>query len=212
MNTDDLIALLSDDLMPAKRGLVLRWLLAGLAGGVLLSALAMMIVLKPRHDLQAALHSTPFWMKFTYTATLAVVGLAIVQRQARAGADSRTPIFALAAPVVVLIVLAAVQLSDPQADSAALLMGRSWLVCPWRIVALSLPVLAALMLALRRLAPTRLTMSGAAAGLLAGASAATVYGFHCTETAAPFLLVWYTLGIAVAAGLGALAGPRFLRW
>jgi hypothetical protein len=55
-------------------------------------------------------------------------------------------------------------------------------------------------------------LAGAAAGLVAGASAATVYGFHCPETAAPFILVWYSLGIALAAGLGALAGPWVLRW
>jgi hypothetical protein len=151
-------------------------------------------------------------MKISYTLALTILGLVIVQLQARAGADSRTPIYALGAPLVALIVLAAVQLSAPEADSAALLMGNSWMVCPWLILGLALPVYACLMLALRRLAPTRLALAGAAAGLVAGASAATVYGFHCPEVAAPFILVWYTLGIATAAGLGALAGPHLLRW
>jgi hypothetical protein len=212
MKTDQLIALLSQDLTPSRRGVVLRVLLLGLTGGVLLAVLAMMLMLKPRPDLHAAMAGGTFWMKIAYTAALAVLGLMIVQRQARAGADCRTPMLALAVPVVALIVLAAVQLSAPQADSAALLMGQTWSVCPWLILALALPVYAGLLLALRRLAPTRLAMAGAAAGLAAGASAATVYGFHCPETAAPFILVWYTLGIALAAGLGALAGPRFLRW
>jgi len=151
-------------------------------------------------------------MKISYTMALTILGLVIVQRQARAGADSRIPLYALGAPVVALIVLAAVQLSAPQADSAALLMGQTWSVCPWLILGLALPVYAGLMLALRRLAPTRLSLAGAAAGLVAGASAATVYGFHCPEVAAPFILVWYTLGIAMAAGLGSLGGPHFLRW
>jgi hypothetical protein len=212
MKTDALIARLSHDLAPARRGVVMRFLLLGLAGGVLLSAAAMMMVLKPRADLAIAMAGSNFWMKITYTAVLAVLGLVIVQRQARAGADSRTPTMALAAPVVALIVLAAIQLSAPQADSAALLMGQTWTVCPWLIVALALPVYAGLLLALRQLAPTRLAMAGAAAGLVAGASAATVYGFHCPEVAAPFILIWYTLGIAVAAGLGALAGRWALRW
>jgi hypothetical protein len=212
MKTDALIALLSQDLTPARRGMVLRALLLGLTGGVLLAVLAMMLLLKPRPDLHAAMAGGPFWMKIAYTAALAVLGLMIVQRQARASADCRYPMLALAVPVVALIMLAAVQLSAPQADSAALLMGQTWTVCPWLILALALPVYAGLLLALRQLAPTRLTLAGAAAGLAAGASAATVYGFHCPETAAPFILVWYSLGIALAAGLGALAGPRFLRW
>jgi len=27
-----------------------------------------------------------------------------------------------------------------------------------------------------------------------------------------FVLVWYTLGIAISAGVGAIIGPRVLRW
>ena len=212
MKTDHLIALLSEDLTPARRGMVLGWLLLGLMGGGMLAVLAMMMTLKPRPDLALAMAGGPFWMKITYTATLAVLGLMIVQRQARAGAQSRTPIMALAAPVVALIVLAAVQLSAYQADSAALLMGQTWTVCPWAILALAVPVYAGLLLALRQLAPTRLPLAGAAAGLAAGAVAATIYGFHCPETAAPFILVWYSLGIVLAAGLGSLVGRFALRW
>jgi len=212
MKTDALIALLSEDLTPVRRGLVLRVLLLGLTGGVLLTVLAMMMTLKLRPDLHTAMAGGAFWVKIIYTAALAVLGLMIVQRQARAGADCRKPMLALAVPVVALIMLAAMQLSSPEADSAALLMGHTWTVCPWLILTLALPVYAGLMLALRRLAPTRLALAGAAAGLAAGASAATVYGFHCPETAAPFILVWYTLGISLSAGLGALGGRWFLRW
>ena len=212
MKTDQLIALLSEDLAPARRGVVLGWLLLGLTGGGMLAVLAMMMTLKPRPDLALAMAGGPFWMKITYTAALAVLGLVIVQRQARAGAQCRTPIMALAAPVVALIVVAAVQLSAYQADSAALLMGQTWTVCPWAILALAVPVYAGLLLALRQLAPTRLPLAGAAAGLVAGAVAATIYGFHCPETAAPFILVWYSLGIVLAAGLGSLIGRWALRW
>jgi hypothetical protein len=212
MKTDELIAVLSDDLEPARRGMVLRWLMLGLVAGAGVSALAMMMMLKPRADLQAAMQGGMFWTKFCYTLALALLGFVIVQRQARAGADSRAPILALIVPVVALIVLASIALSSPQADSAKLLMGDTWMVCPWLIVGLSLPIFAGLFAALRQLAPTRLTMAGAAAGLVAGASAATIYGFHCPEMAAPFILIWYTLGIAVAAGLGALFGRRMLAW
>ena len=77
---------------------------------------------------------------------------------------------------------------------------------------LAAPVFLGVAWALRRLAPTRLAMAGAAAGLLAGAVGATVYGLYCEETAAAFVVTWYTLGIAVCATAGALLGPRLLRW
>ena len=50
------------------------------------------------------------------------------------------------------------------------------------------------------------------AGLMAGAMGASVYAFACPEHAAAFMAVWYCLGILVSAALGAVTGPRFLRW
>ncbi len=212
MRTDDLIAHLSEGLAPAPRGLVQRVLLLALAGGTAVSAAALLGVVHLNRDLDALMHTPVFWIKIAYTATLAATGFIIVQRQARAGADSRIPLIALLGPVVVMIVLASIQLADPDANSAALVMGRTWMICPWLIGFLALPLLAGFLLALRSLAPTRLTLAGAAAGLAAGATAATLYGFHCVETAAPFVLIWYTLGIVVCCIVGALAGPRVLRW
>jgi len=212
MKTDDLIAILSGEVPPARGMTVQRWLALGLITGIVVSAFLMMHTIGPRRDLHEAMRLNAFWMKFFYTISLAVLGLVLVARQARAAADSRNVIVALAAPVAVMIVLASVQLSSRSANTPLLVMGRTWMVCPWLIAGFSLPILALLLLVLRRLAPTRLTLAGAAAGLVAGAAAATIYGFHCTEMAAPFILIWYTLGIAVAAGLGALAGKICLRW
>ena len=65
---------------------------------------------------------------------------------------------------------------------------------------------------LRGRAPTRLGLGCAAGGLFAGGVAAAAYGLHCPETAALFVVTWYTLGIALSAALGALLGPWALRW
>jgi hypothetical protein len=48
--------------------------------------------------------------------------------------------------------------------------------------------------------------------LLAGATGALVYTLHCPELAAPFLAVWYLLGMLVPAAVGLLLGSRLLRW
>ena len=58
----------------------------------------------------------------------------------------------------------------------------------------------------------RLRLAGAAVGLLAGALGALVYLLHCPEFEAPFLAVWYVLGMSIPAAVGALAGPSVLRW
>ena len=80
------------------------------------------------------------------------------------------------------------------------------------MLGLAAPLFLGLLWSFRRLAPTRLRAAGAAAGLSAGACAAAVYCLHCPEASAIFVLTWYSLGIALAGALGALLGPRLLRW
>ena len=212
MKTDDLIAFLSDELQPAPRGQVVRLLGLGLVGGLAVSTLLMWATLGPRPDLAAAMTGNAFWMKFFYVLAIGLLGLWMVERQARAGADIRRPALLLAVPVVAMVVAAAVELSAPRADSPTLIMGQSAGVCAFLILMLALPVFAGLFLALRRLAPTRLTLAGAAAGLAAGGWGACVYAFHCPESTAPFIVIWYSLGVALAAGLGAFLGRWALRW
>ena len=70
----------------------------------------------------------------------------------------------------------------------------------------------AALVALRGLAPTRPAWAGACAGAMAGAAGAAVYALHCTELAAPFLAIWYVAGMALPGFVGALLGPRILKW
>jgi hypothetical protein len=65
---------------------------------------------------------------------------------------------------------------------------------------------------MKGLSPTRLLLAGAAAGLLAGAIGAAVYALHCPEVEAPFIAIWYVIGMFIPAFFGALLGPRLLRW
>ena len=100
----------------------------------------------------------------------------------------------------------------PARDWLAMWLGQSWMVCPWLVLALALPIFGGLLWSFRALAPVRLRAAGATAGLSAGAWAATIYCLHCPEASAIFVLTWYSLGIVLACGLGALLGPRLLRW
>lgn len=212
MRTDDLLDILSTDLTPAPHSIVLRRLGVGLVLGMAATLLVVLFRFKLRHDLAAAVLGAAFWIKFAYGFAIAGLGLWMVERQSRAGADSRAPGWLLAVPIALLAMVAAMQLSAPQADWRALMMGHTARVCSMLIVLLSLPIFAGVFWAMRSLAPTRLTLAGACAGLLSGAASATLYGLHCPEVAAPFILVWYSLGILLATGLGAIVGRWALRW
>jgi hypothetical protein len=212
MRTDDLIARLADDLEPVKNGTVARILVGAMVPGVIASVALMLGLLGPRHDLAAAMTSFGMWMKLTYCFALAAFGFWLVERSGRPGATVATPWLMAALPFLAVAALAALELSATGADSRTLMLGNSARVCAVRVLLVSLPALAATFWALKRLAPTRLGLAGAGAGLFAGAAGAFVYAFHCTEAAATFVAIWYTLGILLSVGLGALLGPNLLRW
>jgi hypothetical protein len=213
MRTDDLIAGLAAELKPVRTGGPTRLLGLALCCGVMAAGGLMLGWLGPRPDLGAAMGAAPFWMKAAYTLILALFGFLMVERTGRPGARVAPLIVLALLSVAVMALAGAIQtLQAPAALRLSLFLGGSYAVCPWFIVAFAIPILAAVLLGLRRMAPTRLVLSGALAGLLAGAAGASVYGLHCTESSALFVAVWYTLGIGVTTALGALCGRFALRW
>ena len=212
MRTADLIATLAAEAAPIEPIAVTdRIAVAALLGAaVALVLLGAWLGLRP---LGEAARTGAFWMKASYTVALGFAGLFLVGRLARPdGRLGRGPLIVLAA-IAAMIALAGLQIARATpGEAGALWLGHTWRSCSFNIVVLAAPVFLAIVWALRRLAPTRLALAGAAAGLLAGAAGATVYGLYCDETAALFVVTWYTLAIAVCAAIGALLGARWLRW
>jgi hypothetical protein len=115
--------------------------------------------------------------------------------------------------VLAIWLLAVITLARADAaQRAVLFFGDTWDVCPFLIAMLSVPTFVTAMWAMKGLAPTRLRLAGAAAGLLAGAVGALVYCLHCPEMGAPFIGFWYLLGTLIPTSVGALLGPQLLRW
>jgi len=211
MKTDDLIARLSDE--PLRTRSVETTLAMALVGGALLALAAMLLWLRVRPDIATAVATSAFWVKLAYAAALAALSFPVVARLARPDRLAGRISIAIAVPVLMLLGLALYQLAQaPPGGALHLVMGASASVCSLRIIALSTPVLAALFLSIRTLAPTRLVSAGAAAGVLAGAVGTLIYALHCDESAAPFVVIWYTLGIAAVGTLGGLLGRTLLRW
>ena len=213
MRTEDLIDALAIETPPTPADLPMRRI--GLAAGLgALVALAVLLVwLGMRHDLHLAMRTGFFWLKLAYSASFAVAGAALVDRYGRPGGEARWRWGLVFGPIVVLALIAIVaSRGEGMARMHHDMMGHSWKLCPWRILALAVPSFAAALWAFRRLAPTRLGLAGFAAGLFAGGVSASVYCLACDENTALFVVTWYTLGILACGGVGALLGPRLLRW
>ena len=209
MKTADLLERLAENPAPVKSAT--GGLAVAIAAGGLVSFAAMLAVFGFRPDLAAAIHTWTYWVKFAYPLLLAVITLRSAERLGRPGARARLGWELL--PFAVIAVAALVQWTGAAPPERwELLWGHSHTVCPWRIVALSLPLLAGCLWGMRRLAPTRPMLAGAAAGLFAGSAGAWIYAFACNEYSAVFVAVWYTVGMALVGLLGALIGRWVLRW
>ena len=213
MKTDELIGLLAADAAPVRRDEGQRRLALALGGGALLALLWIALAYGVRPDLGQVFFTPAFAMK--EAMPLAVLGCAAVavHRLGHPGARLGTWAWAMVAPVLVLWAMAGWDWwrAEPAAREA-LLWGTTWRTCAISVLLTALPVGACLFWALKGMAPTRPALAGAAAGWLAGATGAAVYALHCPEMAMPFMAVWYVLGMAASAALGALVGRRGLRW
>ncbi len=211
--SEALIARLAEELRPAPRSMVVRRLALGVGAGSVISAIVIAATLGLQPNLAQVAAGAMFWVKLAYSLALAVVALWACERLSRPAGQADGRIAWLLAPLVAVAGLAVWQLAGASPPSRMpMVMGHSADVCPWLILGFSLPPLTGLIWAVRGLAPTRLRLTGAVLGLAAGGAGAAVYALHCNEAAAPFLAVWYSLGIAGAGVVGGLAGPRLLRW
>jgi hypothetical protein len=211
MRTEQLIAALVADRTPSGRSIARKVLLALLAGGSLSLGL-FLATLGVRKDFGAALDTWRFDLKLG----LVLLALALAFGLCRALAGPIWPphpgrrllpllVLAMAAVVTELLVV-------PTAGWGTRLVGSNALICLTAIPLLSLAPLVAVLAALRSAAPSSPVLAGAAAGLLAAASGATLYAFHCFDDSPLFVATWYTLAAIAVVAIGAVAGHRLLRW
>ncbi|MGJ7615149.1 MULTISPECIES: DUF1109 domain-containing protein [unclassified Variovorax] len=213
MKTDDLVAMLATGNVAVPRRSASRCIGWAVMAGLPVSLFILFADYGMRRDIVQAMFWPMFWVKVLFPLCIAAAGFVAVQRLARPGVEARGAWLGAALPVLGVWALAVIAwFTVPMEARMPSLMGQSWRICALSIGLMALPVFAATMVALRGLAPTRPALAGAAAGALAGGMGASVYALHCMELTAPFLAVWYVSGIAVPVLVGALLGPRLLRW
>lgn len=211
MKTDSLIHLLARGAGAAPRAVAARRLAPAALAGTLISGALALAMFGP---LPMAMYASAVpWMKMGYAAALALVAGWLTAKLARPVARLGTARRAVISVIAAMGLLGATSLLlTPPGERMEALLGHSWFACPWNVLALSLPALGGAMWAVRGLAPTRPRAAGFAAGLLSGAMGAFGYALSCPEASPAFVAVWYTVGILLTASLGALVGPRLLRW
>ncbi|RPI46872.1 MAG: DUF1109 domain-containing protein [Betaproteobacteria bacterium] len=214
MKTDELVSMLAREAGGAvARSQAWRRLVVALATGTLASGLLMAAVLGLRPDLAQAAQLSMFWVKMGFPLLLSGATLHAFWRLAHPGMRLQAAPAGIAAPVLAMAALAIVTLlAAAPGERTDLIFGTTWKSCPFNIAFLATPVFVSAIWLMRGLAPTRQRLAGAVCGLLAGAIAALVYALHCPELAAPFIAVWYVLGMLIPAIAGAVLGPRLLSW
>ncbi|HBS34425.1 MAG TPA: DUF1109 domain-containing protein [Parvularcula sp.] len=213
MNTDDLISELARRVRPANRYAAQKRFAAASAAGLLASAAALSLWLGVGPDPAQAAGAAAFIFKSTYTAALAALSIFTAFALLRPDGSGGTRARWLAAPVAAAALFAINELvNTPVSAWADLIMGQDITACIVRISALASPFLIAFFWAARAFAPTNAKAAGGAIGLAAGSLGAMIYSFHCVESAACFIALWYTAAIALVGIAGMLLGSRLLRW
>lgn len=211
MKTDQLVEALVADRV-AEAGSIGRSLVLALAVGIALSLAVFFLTLGIRPDIRPALETWRFDLKIVTV----VLGLALafgVCRDCARPDIPRHPLRRLLPLLVLVVAAVAVELAlVPEAAWRQRLIGSNMLICLPMVPILSLAPLAALLWMLRRAAPASPALAGAAAGLVAALSGATLYAFHCFDDSPLFVATWYTLATLVVTAIGAWSGHKLLRW
>jgi len=213
MNTNELVDLLARDAGPVESNATARRFATALGWGIFGATLLMAVILGVRRDLHEAMFLPMFWLKLIFPIIAAFAALYAATRLARPGMRIGHAPAVLVTLLLTLWLAGAVALMQARPEERDyLIFGHYWSVCPVSITLLSIPIFAASMWAMKGLAATRPALAGGAAGLLAGSAGAAVYALHCVEMAAPFLAIWYVIGITIPTTAGVLLGSRILRW
>jgi len=212
VKTENLIAALVAD-GPSIETPIARKVALAMACGFALSAAVFFWQLGWRPDIGEARRTLPFLFKFVVTAALLVPAALLAARLGRPDATPGLWGWALLiAPLLLVAGSSAELIASPSNVWMTKLIGANAAACVALILLLSIAPFAALLFALSDGAPSEPCLTGAIAGIAAGALAATLYAMHCTDDSPLFVATWYIIAIGVMALAGTVLGERLLRW
>lgn len=216
MRTDDLIEFLSEDVSETWRPIRFApWVFLGVAlSAALLIVLPMINDLTIRPDYFERIDSSIIGLKQLFPLLLALLAFPLMRKAAYP--ETRLKFSNLV--VILPFVLAMVGIflwgfgQTPNEARAMAMAGKSLNYCVVYVPIFALPVFVSLLMVLHRGAPSRPMGTGFLAGLVAGGIGCAIYAFTCVDDSPLFWSWAYSLGILIAAGMGALIGKFVLKW
>ena len=211
MQTEQLIADLASDARPVP--MPARRLALAMVAGSALALAGLTVAFGSPLDPVAQRGLAASTMKLLYPLIIAVFGAAAALAAGRPGDRTEWRLAPIGVALLITIVMAAIQLAAaPPAARDEMLFGTTLARCVSSVALASIPVFAGLTWVFRLLAPTRLAFAGFLIGLASGGAAAVAYALFCPEVSKAFLITAYTPAMLIPAVVGAIAGPRLLRW
>jgi hypothetical protein len=211
MKTDDLIDMLARNVEPAERPKWRMRMMLTLLGGLVIALALVITFMGMRPDIGTATWAV--LLKAAFSAAAAATILPLAMRLMRPGAPIGWRLAAVLIFAGVSLLAAFIALMGmPSEARIHAWMGGGF---PWCIVLIPLlaaPAAALMVWLARSLAPTRLTLSGAAIGGLSGGLGAIAYAMYCPVDSVAFVTTWYVVAIAICAAHGAVIGSKLLRW
>lgn len=213
MKTDDLINLLGTNVEPVQGGQFRNTLLAAFAVGATAALCLTLILFGAPGETFDGENLGLKVLGLAFTLGLVTAGARFLFRAARPGEPGRKPLGLIGLLFFTVIAAGIVTLAvSHPATWRGIVFGPQWLVCLLCIPLLAIAPFTALFWALRQEAPTFPAWTGAVIGIVAGALGAAAYTLHQPAGSIPFILLWYGGPILVCALIGAILGPRLLRW
>ena len=210
MNTDELINVLSKDGARGKReSLLLKLVLAALVG---LGVCVLLVVLIDGVRPDFTKNATHVALKATFSAVFAAAALPVAARLARPGNTVGVWIVAAFLIGLAVVSISGFMMMPPAENAVGGLIGGVAPIAFLIIPALATPAAVLIFSWYRRNAPTRLALAGASVGAMSGGLGAMAYALVCPVDDMGFVSVWYGAAIVLCTVVGALVGPRVLRW
>lgn len=211
MKTEELIRVLAADgsrpVVPVTRTL---W--RALCLGVLASTALLLLLLHPRADIPRAIFTLRFDFKLIFALLVIIAAMLLLRETARPFTPERWRWPLVSGPLLLLTGVVVELCTQPATAWGVLLVGHNAVHCLSLIPMLSLPLAICLLVAMRRAAPMKPIVAGAAAGLVAGGVGSMLYALTCPDDSPLFVATWYSIAITIVTSGAGWVGKRLLRW
>jgi hypothetical protein len=230
MKTDELIQQLVGDAKQKARFSVFQKLLIGITSVIAITLLQLWIFLGIHPEFQIFLHTPVFWFRFILLALICVLAMHMMWKLSQPFTQPKTlRVEAGVSFAALFAILTTPFIPNLPSESMVIAQAHGWALASvelgedvsiWKILLhtsgtitlLALPVFAALIWLMKRMAPSHPSLAGASAGFAASAMAALEYSFNSPYDLSAYSNLGYFICMASLPAIGALIGKRWLRW